>query len=278
MPTIPIHSLDDPRLAIYRDLRSSNLTRAAGRFVVEGMLLVERLLASTWPVTSIVACDEFTPQLAAQAAPETDIYTVSRKQISELVGFQFHRGVLACGIRRPPRALIEILAPPAAGTSANRQSTIVICPAVRDPENLGAIIRSAAAFGCEAVLLGPTCPDPFSRRVTRTSMGSVFQIPLVESLQYGYDLTQLKEELGFTLVGAVLDPAATPLAEATRPARLALVFGNEAEGIEADCLRFCDRLVTLPMSGGTDSLNVAVAAGVFLYHFCAVARPDGSEK
>lgn len=268
MNVIRLTALDDPRLDVYRDLRASNLTRMSGRFVVEGMLLTERLLASAWRTESVVCCEEFVETLAARMRPETPLYVVPRPLISELVGFNFHRGVLASGWRKPAVALREILNP----ARADATSTLVICPNVRDPENLGAILRSAAAFGCEAVLLGSTCPDPFSRRVTRTSMGAVFQVPLVESLQPEYDLRQLKEELGYEIVGAALDPTAVPLPAATRPPRLAIMFGNEAEGIDSDCLRFCDRLVTLPMAAGTDSLNVAVAAGVFLYHFCIVAK------
>lgn len=267
MPTIAIESLADSRLDLYRDLRASNLTRASGRFVVEGMLLVERLLDSAWPTESVVCCEEFVPRIASRIRPETPLYLLPRRLMSELVGFQFHRGILASGRRRPPVPLAALY-----DSGRKERSTLVICPNVRDPENLGAIIRSAAAFGCSGVLLGETCSDPFTRRVMRTSMGAVFQVPIVEALQAGYDLPRLKE-MGYEIIGAALDAAATPLPAACRPPRLALMVGNEAEGIDPLGRSFCDRLVTLPMAAGTDSLNVAVATGVFLYHFCVVAPP-----
>jgi tRNA G18 (ribose-2'-O)-methylase SpoU len=101
-------------------------------------------------------------------------------------------------------------------------------------------------------------------------MGAVFQLPIIETHQLGPSLTKLRDDLGFELVATVLDESAEPLPTFVRAPRTALLFGSEGHGLGDDWITHCCRQVTLPMSGGTDSLNVAVAAGVFLYHFCRV--------
>jgi tRNA G18 (ribose-2'-O)-methylase SpoU len=255
-------SLSDSRLDLYRNLNQANLTRQSGRFIVEGWLLVERLLASGWGVESVVASEDFVERVAALAPPATLILELPRPEMKALVGFDFHRGVLACGRRRASRPLAELL------PLGDAPATVVVCPEVSDPENLGSILRSAAAFGVQAAVLGSRCADPFSRRVVRTSMGTVFALPIVESRAIEQDLATLRDPLGCELVATVLDASAESLPDFRRVARTALLFGNEAAGLEEEIVAVCQRRVTLPMRLGTDSLNVSVAAGIFLYHFC----------
>jgi tRNA G18 (ribose-2'-O)-methylase SpoU len=135
---------------------------------------------------------------------------------------------------------------------------------VQDPTNLGSIIRSTAAFGCSAIVLGPKCADPFSRRVLRVSMGAALHLPIVESRELGADLRELGAA-GFELVAAVVDPTAEPLSAFQRGERTAILFGSEGHGLAEDWLALCHRRVTIPMQVGIDSLNVAVAAAVVLY-------------
>jgi len=134
---------------------------------------------------------------------------------------------------------------------------------------LGSLLRITGAFVADAVILGERCCDPFYREPICVSMGAVFHLKLVQSRGLLADLRRLRERWGVQLVGSVLDDKAEPLAGAARPERLALLFGNEAQGLGADCLALCDRQVTIPMKLGADSLNVAVAADVFLHHFTA---------
>jgi tRNA G18 (ribose-2'-O)-methylase SpoU len=117
--------------------------------------------------------------------------------------------------------------------------------------------------------LGPRCCDPFYRMSIRVSMGTVFSIPVLRSENLISDLTKLKGHR-YELVATVLDKDAESLDHATRSDRLAILFGNEATGLTAADIAACDRRVTLPMQRGTDSLNVAIAAGIFLYHFTRV--------
>jgi tRNA G18 (ribose-2'-O)-methylase SpoU len=266
MPRIPIPSLDDPRVAPYRQLSQSNLTRGSRLFVAEGDKVVERLVDSSFVTDSLLAEEAWADRLEPRLPPETPIYVVPREFMTELVGFRFHRGVLACGRRQPVPELAAMLPP------AGSPGTILVCPAVQDPTNLGSIIRSAAALGVSSILLGSDCADPFSRRVLRVSMGSVMFLPVRESPDLVADVVALREQHGFDVLATVLDENATPLAEVPRPKRLALVLGSEGHGLDARWLELCPRQITLPMQSGIDSLNVAIAAAVFLYHFQCVAK------
>ena len=150
--------------------------------------------------------------------------------------------------------------------------TVVICPNCDNPENLGAIIRIGAAFGIDALILGRGCCDPFSRRVLRVSMGAALRLPILESPDLERDVRRLRDEWQVELIATVLDDTAEPLAHATKPLRLGLLFGNEADGLDERWLELCDRRLTIPMQEGTDSLNVAIAAGIFLHYFSSRSR------
>ena len=260
-----IHSLDDPRLLAYRDLKQSNATRWAGQLVAEGETLVRRLLASGLEVESLLVGERHADRFDDSARPELPLYVVPDAWIEKIVGFNFHRGVLACG-RRPPRRTLAEIAAPAAGNL-----TLVVCPNVQDPENLGAILRLGGAFGIAGVLLGPDCPNPFSRRVLRVSMGAGFTLPIVESVDLDADLAALAERWACQRWATVLDKTAESLAALARPRRLALLFGSEGHGLTERWANHCDRRVTIPMQPGADSLNVAVAAGIFLYQLAQMA-------
>jgi tRNA G18 (ribose-2'-O)-methylase SpoU len=192
---------------------------------------------------------------------EVPVYVAPRKLLEETIGFNFHRGCLACGVREPVKSLEQWQRP------AKAEWLIVACPDVQDPTNLGTLLRNCAAFGVDLVLLGGKCADPFSRRVLRVSMGAVLELEIVEAQDLSRDLDVLQREHQVEIVATVLDAAATPLDQSSRGARMAILFGSEGHGLEADWIERADRRVTIPMQLGTDSLNVAVASGIFLYHF-----------
>jgi len=268
MPQIPVQSVDDPRLATYRELSQRNLTRYSGLFVAEGEKVVERLIASDFEVASILAEPAFAEKYEPQVSPDVPIYVASRELLEKTVGFNFHRGVVACGRRKPAVPLAQIME-----SLSQPRPTIIACPDVQDPTNLGSIIRSAAAFGCSCVLLGSKCADPFSRRVLRVSMGAALQLPIIESRDLAADLKQVAAT-DFELIAAVIDRATEPLASAGRGERLALLLGSEGHGLSSEWLELAHRRVTIPMQLGIDSLNVAVAAAVLLYHFCRDQTPS----
>ncbi|HUG91024.1 MAG TPA: RNA methyltransferase, partial [Planctomycetaceae bacterium] len=261
MPLIALASLDDPRLDVYRHLKATNLTRWSDLFVAEGARVARRLLSSDYELEHALVSEERLAEMLPHLRDDRPTYLLPHALAKALVGYNFHTGVLACGRRRPGPDLASIV------NAAGPKLVLVVCPAVNDPDNLGSIIRTGAAFGVDAVVLGRECADPFSRRVLRVSMGSALRLPIVETRHLERELVRLRDERHVDLVATVLDEAAEPLASAGRSGRTALVFGNEAHGLGPEWTSLCTRRVTIPMQRGADSLNVAVAAAIFLHHF-----------
>ena len=218
------------------------------------------MLASDFPVVSVLVDQRHLDLIGPLVPAETPLLVVPASLVEQIVGFNFHRGVLACGRRKPNLDIESLIAD-------RSRLTLVACPDVQDPENLGAIARISSSFGVDALLLGPHGCPPFSRRVLRVSMGAVWRLPVIESSNLARDLNCLQAH-GIELIATVLDADAQPLDGFARPARMALLLGNEGLGLAQDIVQRCDRKVTIPMHPGADSLNVAVAAGIFLYHFC----------
>lgn len=255
-----IESIDDPRIAAYRNLRDRTL-RGEGIFVAEGRLLVHRLLASRFAAESVLATEHYAAEFARAISTEVPLYMASEALLREIVGFDFHRGALAAGRRRSLSSVSELVE----GLPPHRGASLVVLPEVTKPENLGLIVRSAAALGVDGVVLGERCCEPLSRRALRLSMGSVLQVPMARSVDLAADLVLLRQRFGFERFAAVLDAGAEPLPAVRWPKRTALLFGNEFDGLSDTWLGLCDRRVTIPMQPGVDSLNLGVAAGVFLY-------------
>jgi tRNA G18 (ribose-2'-O)-methylase SpoU len=259
MPRIPLDDLDDPRLSIYRSLKATNETRRLEQFVVEGERLVERLVASRFPVVSLLVTDRYESKLGVSIDDAVPIYVVPHAVVDAIVGFPFHRGVLACGERSPWPGLEAIVG------SLDRPVFLAICPKLSNPENLGALARIGDVFGIDAILVGPECPDPFSRRVLRVSMGAVLRLPVIVVPDRLIDVAgRLARTAGIALMAAVADLDAESFEEIERPARLGLVLGDEHEGIDREWLDQGARAVTIPMRPGASSLNVAVAAGILI--------------
>ncbi|AMV36821.1 TrmH family RNA methyltransferase [Planctomyces sp. SH-PL62] len=261
-----IHDLDDPRLAVYRSLKATNATRDLDCFVVEGEKLVERLIASRFPVASVLVTDRHLDRLAATIPDGVPVYVVPFEKVHDLVGFPFHRGALACG-RRLPRPDWRALW----GTSKG-PLTFAICPQISNPENVGSIARLCDAFGVDGIFAGSSCPDPLSRRVLRVSMGSTLRVPIVVADDLLGLASELESALGVGFLAAVADDHATPFGRVEIPSRVGLVLGDEDRGVDPDWLARCRHAVTIPMNGRASSLNVSTAAAILLYHF---SRRDG---
>jgi tRNA G18 (ribose-2'-O)-methylase SpoU len=185
----------------------------------------------------------------------TTVYVAPDDVVNAIIGFKFHSGVMAVGRRGKSPTLRDV-----------KHNLLVVCPELANTENLGVLIRIAAAFGADAMLLGERSCDPFFRQSVRVSMGSVFSLPIVQSSDIVSDLRWLKSN-NVELIATVLDENAEPLDKTPRPDRMAILFGNEAQGLSDEHVALCDRRITIPMKLGTDSLNVFVAAGIFLHHF-----------
>lgn len=259
MPLVPVESLDDPRLDVYRNLKKTNVTRWSGHFITEGKKLTIQLLQSDWPVHSALCSERYAEELEPLAG-DRPVYVVPQTLAEMLVGFAFHCGMLGCGYRKPEPLLDDLLAQP-------RRHLFVVCPKTENPDNIGAIIRIAAGFGATALLLGKGCANPFSRRALRVSMGNALNLPIIDAGDQLQSLLQTLKQSRVTLLATVLDPAAEALRTVHCPESCALLLGNEDAGLSTEWIEVSDRLVTIPMHSGTDSLNVSVAAGIFLHHF-----------
>jgi len=275
MPVQNIDNLADPRIAVYRDLKDRQLAARGGLFIAEGAYAVQRMLAAEIETHSLLLAQRRVEELAALVPDDVPVYVLPDELIHQVVGFKFHSGVIACGRRPTNRTLDDVLAD---DTQKQGPDTIVVCPQVINHDNVGAVLRVAAAFGAKAMVLGRESCDPYWRRAIRVSMGAVFTLPIVTSDDLQRDLGRMKDEWGYQLAATVTDADAEPLDRARRPDnpdRLALLCGPESHGLAARWAQMCDRRITIPMHLGTDSLNIAVAAAVFLYHFtrsCADLR------
>jgi tRNA G18 (ribose-2'-O)-methylase SpoU len=260
MNIIPIHRVDDPRIALFRNVRDSEMLDQWGLFVAEGEHLVRRVLDSRFKVQSVLIEEAYQEKLLPLLPADTPVYMVDKKLIREIARFDFNRGALALVVRQP------LPSPTQLPIFQKKQLALVICPEINDAENLGVILRTAAAFNVDAVILGERCRDPFYRRTIRVSMGAVFTLPLAQSDHLLDDLHLLRDRYEISMIATVLHDATGSLPAYSPPDRFALLFGTESQGLGAEWLACCDERLTLPMPNHTDSLNVSVAAGIFLYH------------
>jgi tRNA G18 (ribose-2'-O)-methylase SpoU len=246
----------DPLL--FAGLRERDLAKE-GIVVAEGRLVTERLLAAPgFEVLGLRCVPALFDRFANLAAGRFPVDALTEIELSGLLGYPFHRGVLAIALRPPALdadVLLESIAP-------DKPSSVLLLPETRDPENLGALIRSAAVFGLDAILAGPGTADQLSRRVLRVSMGAALSARFARLREPG-GLEAWKER-GFVIDAAVVDPRA-PDVDEWRPApRVMLALGEEYSGLAPDWLRRTEGRVTIRMAPGPDSLNVAAAGAILM--------------
>ena len=255
-----IHNINDPRLQVYRDVRRSQFAKQEGLFIAEGSTVVRRLFESDFETVSVLVSDKKWAGFAEHIPAGTQVYRIAYNLICDLVGFRFHTGVVACGRRREDPDLNQLL------KTVEGRRTFVIAPHLTDPENVGSLIRIGAAFGVTAAIFGDACSDPFSRRAIRVSMANGLFLPVIQTPHLDSVFQTLRDN-GITSYATVLDSSAQSLESVEIPGHSALVFGNETHGLEQQWVDACDQSVTIPMQRGTDSLNISVSAGVFLFWF-----------
>lgn len=261
MNPIRITDLEDPRLDFYRDLRKTNQNRWADIFIAEGTTLVERLFTSEYQVESVLASDQKLRNFEARIPGGTTVFHLDRSLAAQLVGYSFHTGVLAAAHRKPPQQLSDVI-------TDNAPGLVLVADQIIDQQNLGSLIRIASAFGATAVVTSPGCADPFSRRVLRVSMGNGLFLPVIESNDTAVTLSELKQ-LGYVSYATVLNNEATELSSVTFADRSVIIAGNETHGISDKLLTECDHQLKISMLNGTDSLNVAIATGIFAHTYRA---------
>jgi tRNA G18 (ribose-2'-O)-methylase SpoU len=253
---LPISEAADPRLDDFRDLMQADRVPARPVVIAEGVNPVERLARSRYAIRAVLGVPAKLAALApALAARDIPVYQVDKWTLSEVVGFRVTRGVLASADRPAPVAAESLVA---TGTR------FVVLESINDYENLGAVFRSCAAFGVDAVLLDPRCADPLYRRSVRVSMGHVFGVGFAVLREPWPASLGLLRAAGVRLLAMTPRPAATALAQLEPPARWALLLGAEGPGLSEAALAAADEWVRIPMADGVDSLNVATAGAVAL--------------
>ncbi|MBX3416150.1 MAG: RNA methyltransferase [Pirellulaceae bacterium] len=251
--------IESPLLDPYRELKRTNLTRWSQWFIAEGRKVVERLLVSSIPIYSVLVSEKRWDEFGPQIPDGTTVLVVPHDLCGELVGFDFHAGILACAERPAKKSCRDI------SFDKSTIETWLICPNTNLPDNLGTIIRMAAAFGVHGLVCGPETCDPYSRRTVRVSMGNIFQLPLFEPRDLEAEIRWLRDKGGFEIVAANQSPIAVSANHFRRQGKTALVLGNEANGIPESILALCQRQIEIKLSPTVDSLNVANAAAILLY-------------
>jgi tRNA G18 (ribose-2'-O)-methylase SpoU len=264
MRITPIDDPDDPRLADYRDLTDVTLRRvmepAGGLYIAESAKVLERALAAGHRPRSLLVQEKWLDDartLVAGVDGDLPVYVVPESVAESVTGYAVHRGVLASMHRPPLRPVAEVVA---------GARLVVVLEDIVDHTNVGAALRSAAGLGADAVLVTPRCADPLYRRSIRVSMGTVFQVPWTRLPEWDAAAPAL-HDAGFVLAALALSDDAVPLDRfaADRPERVALLLGAEGDGLSRAALKAADTVVTIPMAGGVDSLNVAAASAVALW-------------
>ena len=255
-----IASSADPRLEPYRHVGDPEWLRRHDLFVGEGRLVVERLIgAERFTLESVLvnraAHDALLEPLSRV---DSNVFVCDDATLTGITGFNFHRGCLALAVRPAPRQAEALL--------AGRR--VLALESVSNPDNVGGLFRTAAAFGVDGILLNRTAADPFYRKAIRTSMGAALGLPFarVERLE---DALEGFRQHGFTIVALTPRAEALPLdrfARELRPERrLMLLLGAEGPGLASTTLNLADARVRIPIESAVDSLNVVVAAGIALH-------------
>ena len=262
-----VDSADDQRLDPYRRVGDPVWLRQQDLFVAEGRLVVERLLAlGRYDVPSVVvnraAHDAL---LASLAGADSNVYVCADSILAAITGFNFHRGCLALA-RRPAPLRAEALT---GGTM------LLGLEGVGNPDNVGGLFRTAAAFGATGVLLDTTSGDPFYRKAVRTSMGAALRLPFVRLEHWPDDLGAFRSA-AFTVVAltprATVQPIAEFAATLSPGRRIVLLAGSEGHGLSGAAMSYADAAVRIPIEDAVDSLNVTVAAGIALSWLCDALR------
>ncbi len=262
-----ISSLKHEMLGDYQSLTDVALRMSqestAGIYIAESLKILSRALHAGHRVRSVLTSQTWVPKLellnneGMGALEGVPVFVGDDELLERLTGFHVHRGTLASIWRPELPSVSELLA------TATR---VVVLEDIVDHTNVGAVFRSVAGIGADAVIVSPSCADPLYRRSVRVSMGTVMQVPWTRAASFEGLLTQLREH-GFYIAALALQPDAIALDEfaADPPEKLAVMFGSEGDGLSRLALAGADQVVSIPMRGEVDSLNVAAASAVVMW-------------
>ena len=260
----------DPRVDDFRDLNSvdrrPDLPTGKGLVIAEGVLVAQRMLASRFAPHAFLGTERRLGELAVDlTGVGVPFYRASAEVMAQVVGFHLNRGVLGAARRAPELSVPHVL---------DGARTVAVLEGVNDHENLGSIFRNAAGLGVDAVVFGAGCADPLYRRAVRVSMGHALLVPFARAGHWPADLIDLRQH-GFRLLAMTPNPRAGTLGEVMSGLadhKVAVLLGAEGPGLTETAMRACDVRVRVPMSRGTDSLNVATAAALAFYERVRSAR------
>ena len=269
---IELHTLDLPELAVFTSLTDTRLRAKTepeqGILIAESPKVIATALDAGYrPISLLMERRQIEGPAKAilERVGEVPVYTGDRALLASLTGYTLTRGVL-CAMHRKPL--------PDAGTICRGARRVAVLENIVDTTNVGAIFRSAAALGVDAVLLTPSCCDPLGRRAIRVSMGTVFQVPWT---RLGNDPADwpgpgmaLLRRMGFVTAAMALSDDSVSLRDPRLPGipKLAVLLGSEGDGLSHETIAACDYTVRIPMAHGVDSLNVAAASAVAFWQLC----------
>lgn len=260
---ITVTDLRDPRLDDFSRLTDVALRKVRepeeGLYIAESRKVIERALAAGHTPRAVLCPPEWLDSVLAIVAdfPDCPVFVGESDLLEEITGFHIHRGALA-SMHRPPALDASLLLASA--------STVVVLEDIVDHTNVGAVFRSVAGLGADAVLVTPSCADPLYRRSIRVSMGTVLQVPWARIAGWR-ESREMLHSSGFHIAALALSGDAVDLQTfaAHRPEKVAIVLGTEGDGLSTAAIASADSIVTIPMLRGVDSLNVAAASAVALY-------------
>jgi tRNA G18 (ribose-2'-O)-methylase SpoU len=275
MPIERLETFDDARLCDYRHVPDPELLRRGEIFVAEGRLVVRALLTqSRFRVRSVLLTEAALGGLADVIEPRlagTPVFVVPASAIEGLTGFNIHRGCLAIGERSGRQTVREVLAQLA------RARRLVALERIGNADNMGGVFRNAAAFGVDALVVGPGCCDPLYRKAIRVSVGTALRVPFCHADDWQADLQALSAA-GFTLAALTTATASQDfeawVSSVGPAARVAILAGSEGDGLSAETLAQADLALRIPMAPSTDSLNVSTAVGIALHRLFHEACPS----
>ncbi|MHB8520152.1 MAG: TrmH family RNA methyltransferase [Limisphaerales bacterium] len=256
-----LESLELPELEPYQTMRRQLEHREQRIFVAEGPKVVQRLLESHFPVVSLMLTSEWLQQLEPliRARPEDLVAFIAEKtEMQDLTGFSMYQGALAVGRIPPALALSDVI------EHCPRPRLFAAVDAVSNAENLGGLVRNAAAFGVQGLVVGETSSSPYLRRAVRSSMGAIFHLPVIEAENLAQTLHALRAR-NIRCVAAHPHTDRRTIQQADLAHDCCIVFGSEGYGLSPEVLAACDEAVAIPISPNVDSLNVGNASAIFFY-------------
>ncbi len=272
---VSIKDPHDPRLAAYSSLKGKFLERD-GIFIAEGEKVVKSMIDSGCKIASCLtaggAAAKYKTLLSEMAKSAVPAYIASDGIIEDIIGFRFHKGIMAVGYCPKKLSISDAL------KKTKRPLFLAALNAVNDPQNVGLIARSAAAFGVGSLIVDNATYDPYYRKAVRVSMGAIFRLPVCYEEDLASSLKLLKEKYDTRIIAATLGVGAGDISEIKLTGNICFVFGNEDKGVSRSVLNIADAKVRIPIQKTVDSLNVAAAGAICLYEASRQRRRKSGKR